>query len=162
MNRIEYKNSSLRSPAELSNEYAKKLIPDTYTHSTHFSIMQPFLLLSFKHIHSYFTTYDVSCKESDYDIFNCYSKFLENKIDYRSNRSTFTKFNVLKKANDLRELYFTSEDILLYTFRSLKTKLSAGSDNIPNIILKNLLEEIAIKYVTLLNNTLNNSYFRRA
>lgn len=45
---------------------------------------------------------------------------------------------------------------------SLKKKLSAGSDSIPNIILKNLPEEIILEYVTIFNNMLKNSYFPRA
>ncbi|XP_065371389.1 probable serine/threonine-protein kinase DDB_G0282963 [Calliphora vicina] len=79
------------------------------------------------------------------EIDNCFSRFLENKTEYEYNKSTLTTFSFHKKSNELNEDFFTSKDILIYTFKHLRKKLSS--------------EEIIYEYCTLFNNILNNSYF---
>lgn len=111
-------------------------------------------------------------KELDYGnmlhvkVDNCFSRFLNEKIEYECNQSTITTFSENNKADEINESLaqdiFIDKNTLIYIFSKLRKKLSSGTDNIPNILLRNIPEETILEYCKLFNNMLNNSYFPRA
>ena len=55
--------------------------------------------------------------------------------------------------------FFVTQEDLLITFKTLNNKKSAGLDNIPNQIIKNLPDMMIAQYSKVFNNALNNKYF---
>lgn len=93
----------------------------------------------------------------------CFDQFLHIKNRFESLHVTKTIFSPTLTANDCitssDHNFFISpldiENILI----KLKSKLSSGIDQIPNIVLKHLPSEMILEYCSLFNNMLNNSYF---
>ncbi|KAI8125449.1 RNA-directed DNA polymerase from mobile element jockey [Lucilia cuprina] len=100
------------------------------------------------------------------EVNHCFTEFLEEKNHYEYNDKTMTTFSTSKKADDLKESqlnnFFISKDKVLSIFRKLRPKLSSGVDNIPNVVLRNLPDNLISNYGILFNNMLNNAYFPRA
>lgn len=88
---------------------------------------------------------------------------MENKLCYERNQTVLNTFSETNRANlisdiDAGDLFVTSQTIKSI-FRNLSNKTSSGLDNIPNIVLKNITDNMILDYCTLFNNIINNSYF---
>ena len=80
------------------------------------------------------------------------------------NKTLITNFTSNLKANELQENQTLDNGLVTISklneiLKSLNNKTSAGIDNIPNIILKNLPLNIVKHYCTIINNAINNAYF---
>ena len=80
------------------------------------------------------------------------------------NKTLITNFTSNLKANELQENQTLDNGLVTISklneiLKSLNNKISAGIDNIPNIILKNLPLNIVKHYCTIINNAINNAYF---
>lgn len=74
---------------------------------------------------------------------------------------TITKFHENNRASKPNNRYniLVTQDYLQKLFRESNRKKSAGIDGIPNIVLRNLSDDVIAEYCTIFNNILNNMCF---
>ena len=101
--------------------------------------------------------------EKGYETFNELIKNSMQQLEQEINANRKTEFTNDKKANNIEdhqtENYFTTFENTKKLFTNLKSKLSTGIDNVPNIVLKHATDKLILQYTTIFNNALNNGYF---
>ena len=89
---------------------------------------------------------------------NLFKRNNENPIQIFSDSVKSDRINFEQSANN----FLVTTDYLKEIIHKSKNKISTWVDNIPNIIIKNLTDNLIRKYVIIFNNALNNGYLPNA
>lgn len=103
----------------------------------------------------------VHCQNDDlgYKFYNDKVRNRMSELPVISELAPLLFFSQIQRADNVKDEKFTSIHEIRTILKNTNTKISSGTDNIPNIVIKHLPICLAREYCTLFNNMINNSHF---